>query len=213
MNTQAQIVILSTLASLLTLGCAEGPEAPAAVERAAASTPILISASPTNPGSVYDYAKAEPDPVLRAPKSQPEMLVQDEPHAIEPGDDTFDDLAVPDLKSAEGITIRRMLTTPDVEHREPRAASSIFSHGETKVFAFLEVENVSDDPKTLTVFFIAPSGKVTGGVELEVPASMPRWRTWAFTRFIDEVGPWRVEVRSPTGTLLGSLPFEVAEGC
>jgi hypothetical protein len=63
------------------------------------------------------------------------------------------------------------------------------------------------------VFFVGPSGKVSGGVELDVPANVPRWRTWAFTRFADEVGLWRVEVRNPAGVLLGALPFEVAEGC
>ena len=65
----------------------------------------------------------------------------------------------------------------------------------------------------MTVFFVGPSGKVSGGAELDVPANVPRWRTWAYTRFADEVGLWRIEVRSAAGVLLGALPFEVTEGC
>jgi len=61
----------------------------------------------------------------------------------------------------------------------------------------------------LFVHFIGPQGKVSGGIELEIPASAPRWRTWAYTRNFDAPGLWRVEIRDAEGSLLGALPFEV----
>jgi hypothetical protein len=50
---------------------------------------------------------------------------------------------------------------------------------------------------------------VSGGVELEIPASVPRWRTWAYTRHAKTPGLWRVEIRDDEGTLMGALPFEI----
>jgi hypothetical protein len=119
----------------------------------------------------------------------------------------------PTLPSDDGIAIRRLITESDIEGREPVAASPVFADDEDRVYAFLELSNESSEATTVTVFFMSPSGKVHGGVELEVPANAPRWRTWAYTRFADELGLWRVEVQSSAGALLGSLPFEVAEGC
>ena len=55
----------------------------------------------------------------------------------------------------------------------------------------------------------AGSKAIVRGVDLEVPASVPRWRTWAYTRHAKEPGPWRVEVRDSDGVLVGALPFVV----
>ncbi len=77
------------------------------------------------------------------------------------------------------------------------------------MYAFVEVRNESEDDKTLLVHFIGPEGQVSGGI----PASTPRWRTWAYTRNATKPGLWRVEIRSEDGTLVGALPFEVEHGC
>ena len=82
-----------------------------------------------------------------------------------------------------------------------------------QVYAFFDIRNESSASRTLIVHFIGPDEEVRGGVELEIPPSVPRWRTWAFTRWAKEPGLWRVEVRDVDGKLVGALPFEVAPDC
>lgn len=208
MNIKPHVVILITLAALAATGCnTKTSHEPGPLERASSSKPTLTST------------------ITPAPKQAvPKPLVPLEDDHIEPGatkqitqldskSEADEVLYEPALQREDGMTIHRLITAPEVEGREPLAPSAVFGHHEEKVYAFLDVGNESTEAKKLTVFFVGPSGKVSGGVELTVPPSVPRWRTWAYTRFADEVGLWRVEVRSSTGALLGALPFEVAEGC
>ena len=189
MNIKPNVVILITIATLA-IGCYTEPSLePGPLERASSSKPTLTSTVSPAPKS------AVPKPVKAVQDNDDETLYE------------------PTLQSDDGITIHRLITAPEVEGREPLAASAIFGHHEEKVYAFLDVSNESSEAKTVTVFFVGPSGKVSGGAELDVPANVPRWRTWAYTRFADEVGLWRIEVRSAAGVLLAALPFEVSEGC
>lgn len=221
---KVQFVILITLASVVALGCYDdAPKKPGPLARASVEKPTLTSSAPTK-SAPTKAPKAEPKPDAEtalddteAPKAK---AVQDTSRATAheaPEVEFVESQAMHDpepfLDTDDGVTLNRLLTAPSVEAREPVAASSLFGHHEEKIYAFMDVENSSAEDKVLTVFFIAPSGKATGGVELSIPADTPRWRTWAFTRHADEVGLWRVEVRSPSGALLGALPFEVAEGC
>ena len=118
----------------------------------------------------------------------------------------------PVLQEMDGLTIRRLITASEVEHREPVAASSVFGRHEERIYAFVEVSNESEDDKVLLVHFIGPDEQVSGGIELEIPPTVPRWRTWAHTKHAKKPGLWRVEIRSTDGTLLGALPFEVESG-
>lgn len=193
MNIKPNVVILITIATLA-IGCdTKTSREPGPLERASSTEPTLTST-----------VTAAPKPLI--PKQVASKPFDSEPEA----DET---LYEPTLQSDDGITIHRLITAAEVEGREPLAASAVFGHHEEKVYAFLDLSNESSEAKTLAVFFVGPSGKVNGGVELTVPAGVPRWRTWAYTRFVDEVGLWRVEVRSPAGVLLGALPFEVRESC
>jgi Protein of unknown function (DUF2914) len=79
------------------------------------------------------------------------------------------------------------------------------------VYAFVEVSNRSEEGKALMVHFIGRDGRVRGGIELHIPATAPRWRTWAYTWHAKETGLWRVEIRSVEGSLLASVPFEVEQ--
>ena len=81
-----------------------------------------------------------------------------------------------------------------------------------RIYAFIDASNESTSDKSLVVHFIGPNGKVSGGIELVIPASVPRWRTWAYTRHAKEPGLWRVEIRDVDGNLIGALPFEVQPG-
>lgn len=182
------------------LGCSERePESAALVERVTAPTPTLTSTA-----SVTEAEPALPDPEPRSEQKEitptrpePKPMVDDAP-AFEP-----------ELESIGGLMIRRLLTTSEISGREPVGATSSFSSQDDRIYAFVEVSNETEWPKKLLVHFIGPNANVTGGIELEIPASVPRWRTWAYTKFFDQPGLWRVEIRDEEGHLVGALPFEV----
>jgi Protein of unknown function (DUF2914) len=182
------------LVSLTVFGCNEAtPPTSDAFERAASSKPTLTSTA----------LPALPKP---AEAKQPEpSVVEAEEAPLAAEERSF----VPELESMDGLTIRRLITAPEIEHREPVAASSVFGRHEERVYAFVEVSNESEDVMTLLVHFIGPRGQVSGGIELNIPPAVPRWRTWAHTRHAKEPGLWHVEIRSAEGQLLGALPFEV----
>jgi len=194
MNIKPRVTIPIMLVLLTAAGCSEAKQPKsAALERVASTKPTLTSAVPTASPKPAEEQKSEP-PVLEIAEAAP----------VE-GERSFE----PALQEVDGITIRRLITAPEVEHREPVAASSVFGRYEERIYAFVEVSNESEDEKSLLVHFIGPDGQVSGGIELGIPPSVPRWRTWAHTKHAKEPGLWHVEVRGTDGTLLGALPFEV----
>lgn len=207
MNIKPNVVILITVAALA-VGCdTQASREPGPLKRAASSEPTLTSTLASAP------KPADPKPPTSTENEKNDSSAPAEPKDVDAPATGDEPLYEPTLQSNDGITIHRLITAPDVQGREPLAASPVFGHDQERIYAFLELSNESSETRTVTVFFIGPSGKVSGGIELEVPANVPRWRTWAYTRFADELGLWRVEVRSSAGVLLGALPFEVAEGC
>ena len=194
MNIKSKVIAPIMLVLLAAVGCNEAtPPQSDAIERATSPKPTLTSTAPAAAPKPVEEKKPEPS----APEVEEPQLAE-EAHAFEP-----------DLQSVDGITIVRLITAPEVEHREPVAASAVFRGHEERVYAFVEVSNESKEDKTLFVHFIGPDGQVSGGIELEIPPTVPRWRTWAHTRHAKKPGLWRVEIRSADGTLLGALPFEV----
>ena len=81
-----------------------------AIERATSPKPTLTSTAPPAAPKPVEEKKPEPS----APEVEEPQPVE-EAHAFEP-----------DLQSVDGITIRRLITAPEVEHREPVAASAVF---------------------------------------------------------------------------------------
>ncbi|MFZ1866407.1 MAG: DUF2914 domain-containing protein [Polyangiales bacterium] len=181
---------------LMALGCQESnPAESEIVERMASDAPTLTAtASPVSPPQI-EQAKVE-------------LALEGSTAAQQP-----DRPLMPTLESHDGLTIERLVMASAIEDREPALASSIFGNGEDKIYAFIEASNSSQSDQTLMVHFIGPGGEVSGGIDLEVPASAPRWRTWAYTRHAKAPGIWRVEIRNPEGVLLGVLPFEVKPDC
>jgi len=203
MNIEPKITIPFLVALLVTAACGPAkPQKSQSIDRAKPTQAILTSTAPA----------VAPKPV-EAKKPAPPVadFVEATPTEVKPIETSpsFE----PELESLDGLTIERLVTAPEVERREPVAASSVFGPHDERVYAFVEVRNESDDDKTLLVHFIGPEGQVSGGIELRIPASTPRWRTWAYTRNATKPGLWRVEIRSDDGTLVGALPFEVEHGC
>lgn len=202
MSIQPIVTIALAAATLASIGCLETDrKSDKPIDVVPANEPVLTSTLTSTKKAVAPAAlpdpELEPKEVVELPKAGREEL--EAPSA----------LAERITESIDGVTLQRFLTTSDIEKREPVDLTSTFGPEHDRVFAFVDVSNESELDKSLFVHFIGPNGKVSGGIELEIPASVPRWRTWAYTRHFDAPGTWRVEIRDAEGSLLGTLPFEV----
>ena len=130
-----------------------------------------------------------------------------EPAPVEPA--PRPELSGPELRSIDGVTLARLAVATGIENREPVNASQEIAADAERVYAFLELRNAGDDQRTVVVTFERPDRTVTGDVELTVPAHAPRWRTWAWSRYVRAEGEWKAIVRTPDGELLGRIPFTV----
>ena len=203
MNIQQSIIVTLAVCALAATGCqSRDPKVRVPNDPVPPRTPVLTATAP--------------EPLLPAPGAdRHEPLAETfEPEPAEPATAEVG-LAEPApaqlglAPAADGLRLHRFVTTSAVEAREPSAAASSFESGTERVYAFIEAENESAEARTLRVHFIGPRGTVSGGVELEIPGSSPRWRTWAYTRFATEPGLWRAEIRDENGLLVGALPFEI----
>jgi hypothetical protein len=199
MNIKHNVIIALAAIALSSIGCAEEPRKRAeATELAPPPPPVFTSTLATT---------TRPEPVV-VEVTKP-AVAEEETAVPEEEPEVPEALPEPSVETIDGLTIQRFLTAPEVTKREPVDPTSTFFPSDQKVYAFVEVSNVSEFAKRLFVHFIGPEGKVSGGIELEIPAAVPRWRTWAYTRHFDVPGLWRVEIRDAEGRLLGALPFEV----
>jgi len=194
MNIKPRATLSTVLVVLTAIGCTETkPSKPSAIERAASTKSTLTST----------VAATKPEPAPTRPPEEPALeLVQTPPPKEER---SFE----PELRSMAGLSIQRLVTSSKIEGREPVAASSVLRQDDERVYAFVEVRNESEDAQALMAYFIGPDGQLSGGIELRIPAAVPRWRTWAYTRHAKKPGLWHVEIRGVDGTLLGALAFEV----
>jgi hypothetical protein len=202
MNIEPKIIVPLLAALLATAACTEArPKKAEAIDRVKPSQTMLTSTVRASAPEPTETKKPEPPiaDVVETPIVEPKAI--ETPTSFEP-----------ELQGIDGLFIERLITAPEIEGREPVAASSVFGDHDERVYAFVEARNDSERDKTLLVHFIGPDGQVSGGIELRIPAAAPRWRTWAYTRNANEPGLWRVEIRSEDGALLGTLPFEVEHG-
>lgn len=203
MNDKHIVLIQLAALTLCGAGCADRAEKEKSlVEKTTKSETTVTSTATPIAIEVADPGASE---------TPPGPAVPDEPSkADEPS--TKQIAFEPDLGSSDGLSLQRFVTTSTIEGREPTGADAVFQANVERVYAFIEARNESSSPKTLLVYFLGPGEKVSGGIELEIPASVPRWRTWAYTRHAKEPGLWRVEVRDLNGALVGALPFEIEPG-
>jgi hypothetical protein len=198
MQIKYGITVVFSLALVTAFACteAESPRSDA-IERAKLVEPTLTSTAPLNTAKPPAEERFEPTmPDIAEPVPTEDMS------AFEP-----------ELGASAGLRIERLVTATAVDQREPVTPSAFFGQRDARIYAFVEASNESTEEETLTVHFIGPDGRVSGGVELRIPARAPRWRTWAFTEHAKEPGLWRVEIRSSQGALVGALPFEVEPDC
>jgi len=112
--------------------------------------------------------------------------------------------AQPDLR------VRRLVVARGVKQREPVDARSSFRVGETdRVYAFVEVDNRDRQHSEVFVSFEREDAKGPAGkIRLQVGAS-PRWRTWAYTRKLDQPGRYEAVVRDASDRVIARAAFEV----
>jgi len=127
MNIKRRFTIPIVLAALTAVGCNEPkPSRSSAIERATSTAPPLTSTVP----SPLPKTAVEKKPELS--KAEPSVEAT--------------------LHTMDGLTIRRLVTAPEVEHREPVAASTLFERDEERIYAFVEVSNESDEAKVMFRF-------------------------------------------------------------
>ncbi len=108
------------------------------------------------------------------------------------------------------LTLKRIQLAEAIKDREPVNPEETFSMGSaSKLYAFLELANASEEEQKITVTFVPPQGGATK-VTLDV-GPQKRWRTWALRKALTTPGTWRVIVRDLQGHELGSRSFEVTE--
>jgi len=189
---------------LLALGCGD------AESNAMSTSPSTTSASATseaerapNTPSALPAAVVAPSEVpsstLVAP-SRPRVTDVSEPSST---------AATPELRSAEGVTLRRLALTRRIESREPVMPGTTFAASSERLYAFVEASSTAEDARELVVSFFGPGHRHTGVVTLTIPADAPRWRTWAYTAHADEPGAWTAEVRTKDGALVGRQRFVI----
>jgi hypothetical protein len=114
--------------------------------------------------------------------------------------------------AASPLAVKRFVIASAVEAREPVLAESV-TVSKRPLFAFAELENAGDYEQKVRVTFElqgeSAKGKSVGHVELAVPASSARWRTWAKTQLVDTPGQWAAVLRDEQGRELARTPFEV----
>ena len=193
--------------ALLALGCTQAePPKSELLDRGESTEPTLTSTVASAPVKPIEKEVDVVEDKETAPESAESSVERSKLDVKAP---SFE----PELGSFDGLTIRRLVATSAIDKREPVVASSVFDHHDEKIYAFVEASNESEFEKTMVVHFIGPDGRVSGGIELRIPPSVPRWRTWAYTRNAKEPGLWHIEIRNPDGALIGALPFEVEPGC
>lgn len=186
------ILFIALALSSVASGCSEPAQASALVVDEAAEMPSA-SAEPVLP-----EAGMQAEPVVERPA---EVAVP-EPTVVE---------EEPSLRSADGVSVRRMMLARTIEDREPVAPTTEFRASSDRLYAFFDIRNETEDEATFLVTFDGPDGRSAGHVELSVPADVGRWRTWAYTRNATEPGEWVAQLHDVDGNLLASQAFIISE--
>lgn len=195
----ARNMTLSVLGgSLLMFGVAVG-----CGERTSTPAPSPSPALPSSSGE-QDEGKTTAEELgieLHVPEVVREPVAETEP-AVEMPAPSFE----PELFEVDGISLGRLVIATGVEGREPVGASTSFEPGQ-RIYAFIEARNATDDDAELYLTFEGPEGRSVGHVTLDVPAHSPRWRTWGYSRVVDEPGEWEALVTTIDGREIGRARF------
>jgi hypothetical protein len=118
-------------------------------------------------------------------------------------------VAANETLAPDKVSVRRLVVTHAVREREPIAKAELVRG--SPVLAFVELSNEDGIERDIVVTFEREGRPPVGHVKLHVPANTPRFRTWARTRNLAEIGTWEAVIRGDDGKELGRQPFELLE--
>jgi len=176
------------------IGCADRNASTAPSEQ-----PAALPSSSGEQGTVAEVSTEAPEPAPRVAEARV------------PDAESAEGLSAPapELHSVDGLTLRRLVVARDVSGREPVEAGTSFPAEERPMVAFVDLANASDEDRSVHVTFEREDGEGVGHVSLDVPADVPRWRTWMRSRMVTSEGRWVAVVRTEDGALLGRARFMV----
>ncbi len=196
------------IARNMTLGVLAGSAVMFAVavgcgERSSTPAPEPTAALPASSGEQTDEAKTEAEP---APTE-----IEPAPAVAEPAPEPEPEgpaLGEAEVGESGGLGVRRLVVAAGVEGREPIGAATAFEGGQ-RLYAFVEAANETEEDRQLFVTFEGPEGRSVGHVALDIPADSPRWRTWAYSRMVDQPGLWEAVVQTDEGEVVGRIAFQI----
>ena len=190
------ISVLSLAASVAALACSPDRE-----QNATPVTRVVTaSAAPTAPVAPSAAPQAAAPPPLKP--DQPAVLSAVVPKSSE---------AVKAAATTSELVVKRFVVTSGVSGREPLSVVAPLMADGKPVYAFAELQNAGGEEQEVSVIFERKgSNQRVGYATLKVPASVPRHRTWANTRYIREPGTWEAVLTSANGTELARTSFDVA---
>lgn len=115
-----------------------------------------------------------------------------------------------EMLETEGIGLSRLVMAHGVEDRTPVEPASSFEAEDERIFAYLEVNNPERQEQELSIAWAPlddPDDEISR-VEVHV-GPHPRWRTWAYTRQLDDPGLYVAVVRDASDQIIARHPFEV----
>jgi Protein of unknown function (DUF2914) len=191
--------LVATLMGLAfaTSGCGDHDSASQGESRSGTQLPTTLTVSNTPSPEVAKVVVDTSTSTVEVPRPSPEEPKVEAPRPAQKSD-------------ASTLTVKRLVIAKKIEKREPIDPSTTFRKGDVeRVYAFVEIANPNADPSEVLITFVPPTAKgPRGNVRLDVGSS-PRWRTWAFTRGVDQVGTWVAVVSTPEGRELARQTFEV----
>jgi len=198
------ISVLSLAASVAALACSpENEPRSEPVSRVITGSAAPATAATQAP-SLPTPARAAPEPVKAAPAPAKEEAVMS---AVAPRNAETDK----PVAGAAELVVKRFVVASAIEGREPLASGEPFVAGSKPVYAFAELQNPAGAEQEVSVIFERKgSNQRVGYATLKVPASVPRHRTWANTRYIREPGAWDAVLTTAGGVELARTSFEVA---
>lgn len=203
-NVSTTTRALGVLGLLLALGCGDAESNEGAVSTASTSA----TTTPSTEAHAAERAPSALPTAVVAPSEVPSStLTAPSRPSTESGSSST--ASTPELRSAEGVTLRRLALTRRIEGREPVTPGTTFAASSERLYAFVEASSTADEARELVVSFLGPDHRHTGVVTLTIPADAPRWRTWAYTAHANEPGAWTAEIRTKDGALVGRRRFVI----
>lgn len=211
MELPSKVAVAGILIALGGVGAGFGLAALTQPRGARVETPTASTVVQVERGAARD-ARSEHDREALAmvtTRRLPEARPEPEPRPITP-----DHVRAPseDGRTAHAPTVRRVAVGTGVSAREPIGVAERFDREEERLFAFVELANEGEATRVVVTFEPeTPSREahLTGLVELEVPGSVRRHRTWAWSRNVHAPGRWSAVVRDLDGRELARAPFVV----